>query len=96
MEILVTYDVSTESTAGRRRLRHVANACLAFGQRVQWSVFECSLNAEQMERLEHRLLKIINVEEDSIRIYRLLEPRERHVHAYGLRREVDVHGTLTV
>lgn len=94
MEILVTYDVSTENAAGRRRLRHVANACLGFGQRVQQSVFECSLTPEQFERLEHRLLKIIVIEEDSLRIYRLLEPRERHVHAYGLRREIDVRGTL--
>lgn len=96
MEILVAYDVSTESAAGRRRLRHVANACLAYGQRVQKSVFECSLTPEQLERLDHRLTGIIKVDEDSLRIYRLLEPRERHQRIYGQRKEVDVSGPLIV
>lgn len=90
----MAYDVSTETPAGRRRLRHVANACLAFGQRVQKSVFECSLTAEQFVRLEDRLLKIVNQDEDSLRIYRLLEPREQHTHLYGRRQEVDVHDPL--
>ncbi len=43
MDILVAYDVRTDTTAGRRRLRKVGLACLAYGQRVQKSVFECSL-----------------------------------------------------
>jgi len=94
VEILVAYDVSTETVEGRRRLRHVANACLAFGQRVQKSVFECSLSPEQFERLEHRLLKIIKTEEDSLRIYRLLEPRERHLRAYGRQSDIDFHAPL--
>ncbi len=94
MEILVAYDVSTETSAGRRRLRHVANACLAYGQRVQKSVFECSLTPEQLERLEHRLLKTIKLEEDSLRIYRLLEPRERHQRAYGVKSEIDLDAPL--
>lgn len=96
MEILVTYDVSTETPAGRRRLRHVAHACLAFGQRVQLSVFECSLNEQQFAVLEHRLLKIIKPEEDSLRIYRVLEPREKHVRVYGRHGDVDFHGPLIV
>jgi CRISPR-associated protein Cas2 len=94
MEILVAYDVSTESAEGRRRLRQVANACLAYGQRVQKSVFECSLTDEQLARLEHRLVRIIKVEEDRLRIYRLMEPRERHTHIFGHRAEVDVRGPL--
>lgn len=92
----MAYDVSTETAAGRRRLRHVANACLAYGQRVQKSVFECSLTPVQLERLEHRLTGIINVDEDSLRIYRLLEPRDRYQRIYGRRREVDVGGPLIV
>ena len=40
MEILVTYDVNTETAEGRRRLRRVAKVCERFGQRVQFSVFE--------------------------------------------------------
>jgi CRISPR-associated protein Cas2 len=94
LEILVAYDVSTDTAAGRRRLRHVANACLAFGQRVQKSVFECSLTPEQLERLEHSLLKCVNLEEDSLRIYRLLEPRERHVRIFGPRPDISFRDPL--
>ncbi|MBF6590884.1 MAG: CRISPR-associated endonuclease Cas2, partial [Ktedonobacterales bacterium] len=59
MSILVTYDVSTETAAGRRRLRKIAEACLAFGQRVQKSVFECLLSEMQLEALRYRLLQSI-------------------------------------
>ena len=67
MDVLVTYDVSTETNEGKRRLRHVAEACLAYGQRVQKSVFECSLNEMQLEKLKHRLLQCISEQEDSLK-----------------------------
>jgi len=54
--IIVTYDVSTETAAGRKRLRRVAKVCESMGQRVQKSVFECSVDQMQMEALERRLL----------------------------------------
>lgn len=83
MEILVAYDVSTETPAGRRRLRKVAQTCLAFGQRVQNSVFECRVTQAQLEELEDRLLGIIDQEEDRLRIYRLPGNREQFVRSYG-------------
>lgn len=96
MEVLITYDVSTETREGRRRLRHVAETCVGFGQRVQKSVFECSLTAVQMEELLHRLLGIIDEGEDSLRVYRLREPRERFLSIYGLRPEVNFRDPLIV
>ena len=97
MEVLVTYDVSTESREGRRRLRRVAQACLAYGQRVQQSVFECSLTEMQLERLVQRLVSEIDVAEDSLRVYRLLEPRERFVRVFGEDRRLDLtKGTLVI
>jgi CRISPR-associated protein Cas2 len=39
LNILITYDVSTVTPQGRKRLRQVAKACEAYGQRVQKSVF---------------------------------------------------------
>lgn len=84
MDVLVAYDVSTDTKEGRRRLRKVAQACKDFGQRVQKSVFECSVDEMQLERLRRRLLDCIKDDEDSLRIYRLIEPRERYVEAYGL------------
>jgi len=96
MQILITYDVSTETPAGRKRLRKVAQACKNFGQRVQKSVFECSVNLMQHEQLLRRLLAIIEEKEDSLRIYRLIEPKEKHVEVYGIDRAVDFEEPLVV
>jgi CRISPR-associated protein Cas2 len=83
MELLVAYDVNTESPAGRRRLRRVAKVCERFGQRVQLSVFECIVDAAHMALLIHALEQEIDTTEDSLRVYRLQEPRERHVQVLG-------------
>lgn len=77
MLLLVSYDVSTETSEGRRRLRRVAKVCLNYGQRVQKSVFECKVEPMQLEILKNDLLDIINEEEDSLRIYRIVEPLEK-------------------
>lgn len=89
MDILVAYDVNTETKAGRRRLRHVAKACKDFGQRVQYSVFECRVNSAQYEALVARLTDIIDKQKDSLRFYRLLGDRENCVDVYGLDGYVD-------
>ena len=83
MDILVTYDVNTMSTEGRRRLRRVAKVCEGFGQRVQLSVFECRVTDTQLERLKQRLLDEIDDQEDSLRLYRLRGGREDVVDAFG-------------
>jgi CRISPR-associated protein Cas2 len=83
VDVLVTYDVNTETKEGRRRLRKVATVCKDFGQRVQYSVFECRVTDAQLESLRARLLKIIDDEEDSLRIYRLHPPRENNIESYG-------------
>ena len=78
-------------------MRRVAQACLAYGQRVQQSVFECSLTEVQLERLVQRLVSEIDVAEDSLRVYRLLEPRERFVRVFGEDRRIDLaKGTLVL
>lgn len=96
MEILITYDVATETPEGRRRLRQVAKACEAYGQRVQKSVFECTLNAADLEKLKHRLRGIIKESEDSLRFYRLPEPREKYVQVMGRQLAFDLHDPLVV
>lgn len=83
IDLLVTYDVSTETPAGRRRLRRVARVCVAHGQRVQHSVFEISVTEVQLLALRARLLSEMDPTEDSIRIYRLRQPRDRFVEAFG-------------
>jgi CRISPR-associated protein Cas2 len=89
VNVLISYDVSTETADGRRRLRKIAQICQDFGQRVQKSVFECSVSEAQFEEVIRRLLDIIEKTEDSLRVYRLTEPRERHVQVYGLDGKVD-------
>lgn len=71
MPILVTYDVNTETPAGRRRLRKVAKACVNHGQRVQNSVFECLLDAAQYVTFKAELTALIDPKADSLRFYRL-------------------------
>lgn len=83
MMVLVTYDVSTLTRQGRKRLRRVAKTCLNYGQRVQMSVFECKVDAAQYEQLQQQLLDEIDIDEDSLRIYRILEPLEKNLLEFG-------------
>jgi CRISPR-associated protein Cas2 len=96
MLIIVTYDVSTETAAGRKRLRRVAKACESVGQRVQKSVFECQVNEMQLEALERALLAEIDEKEDNLRFYRITEPIEVRVKQFGAFRSVDFEGSLLV
>jgi CRISPR-associated protein Cas2 len=96
VNVLISYDVSTETPAGRRRLRKVAQACQDFGQRVQKSVFECSVSEAQFEEVVRRLVEIIEKTEDSLRVYRLIEPKEKYVQVYGLDGSVDFDEPLVL
>jgi CRISPR-associated protein Cas2 len=83
MWVVVCYDVNTETPQGRRRLRRVAQVCKNYGQRVQKSVFECQVDEMKFEDLRRKLLREIDKDDDSLRLYRLVEPRERYVEQYG-------------
>jgi len=83
MEILVTYDVATDTREGQKRLRKVAKLCKAHGQRVQKSVFECKVDDMQLERFLFALRNVIHEDEDSLRIYRLREPYEKYMQELG-------------
>lgn len=96
MLIIVTYDVSTEDSAGRKRLRRVAKVCERVGQRVQKSVFECEIDQMQFEALERDLLAEIDLDRDNLRFYRITEPRGFRVKQYGVFRSVDFDGPLLV
>jgi len=96
MLIIVTYDVSTETAAGRKRLRRVAKICERMGQRVQKSVFECNVDQKQCEELERQLLDEINETEDNLRLYRLTEPTKLHVKEYGKFRAIDFKEPLII
>jgi CRISPR-associated protein Cas2 len=94
MQVLITYDVATTTAEGRRRLRQAAKACLDYGQRVQYSVFECLVDPGQLAMLRSRLLKIINLETDSLRIYHLGHDWDRRVEHHGAKGSFDPQGPL--
>ncbi len=96
MLILVTYDVSTETREGRRRLRRVAKVCQDYGQRVQKSVFECRVDTATYESLEASLLDEINQEEDNLRLYRLTEPLKKNIKEFGTFKATDFDAPLIV
>lgn len=94
MLVLVAYDVSTKTPAGRKRLRRVADACQDYGQRVQNSVFECQLEPEQWTRLKIRLLRLYHPDEDSLRFYFLGRNWQKRVEHYGAKATIDLQGPL--
>ena len=96
MLVLVCYDVNTETSAGRRRLRRVAKVCESTGQRVQKSVFECQVDVAQFETLERRLLAEINPDQDCLRLYRMPQTRGFEVLEHGSFKVVDFDGPLVL
>lgn len=96
MLVVVSYDVHTEDVAGRRRLRRVARLCQNFGQRVQFSVFECMVDPAQWTSLKGRLLSEIDPKEDSLRFYFLGANWHNRVEHVGAKPGYDPQGPLVV
>ncbi|WP_040978469.1 CRISPR-associated endonuclease Cas2 [Oceanobacillus jeddahense] len=94
MLIIVTYDVSTSSSGGQKRLRKVAKICQNHGQRVQNSVFECIVNTTQYTILKNEILSIMDTEKDSIRFYRLSDNHHSKVEHFGVKESLDLEGPL--
>ena len=83
MLVLITYDVNTEDTTGRKRLRQIARQCVNYGQRVQNSVFECMLDSAQCKLLQAKLLSIMDEQKDSLRFYYLGKRYENKIEHFG-------------
>ena len=96
MWIIVTYDVNTQTARGKNRLRQVAKACEAFGQRVQYSVFECTLNEKQFHEMKKRVLNLIDENQDSVRFYKLPDDRAKRVEEFGVGEVIDFNEPLLV
>ena len=96
MLVLITYDVSTVDADGKRRLRQVAKRCVVHGQRVQNSVFECSLDAAQCAVVKHLLIQLINLDKDSLRFYYLGNHHHSKVEHFGTHTTYDADGLLMV
>lgn len=94
MLVLITYDVNTETAAGRGRLRKVAKQCVNYGRRVQNSVFECILDNAQSIALKAALTDIIDVEKDSLRFYYLGNNYQTKIEHVGVDRGIAADQTL--
>ena len=96
MLVLVTYDVNTQDTAGKRRLRRIARHCENWGQRVQFSVFECVVDPAQWVALRHNLLECMDENKDSLRFYNPGNHYNSRIEHFGAKPGYDAEGTLMV
>lgn len=96
MMVLITYDVSTKTLPGQKRLRKVAKLCENYGQRVQNSVFECVIDPQQFADLQHELKKIIDHELDSLRFYQLGSKWHGKVEHIGAKQTYDPEGFMMI
>lgn len=94
MLVLITYDVNTETAAGKRRLRKVAKQCVNYGRRVQNSVFECILDQAQCVLLKSILTDLIDQEKDSLRFYYLGNNYKTKVEHIGIDHGIAADETL--
>lgn len=83
MMVLITYDVETSTSLGKKRLRKVAKECVNYGRRVQNSVFECLLTEAQFCYLKSLLESVIDKKNDSIRFYLLGDNWNRRIESIG-------------
>ncbi len=94
MMVLITYDVNTETDAGKKRLRKVSKACQDYGQRVQNSVFECIIDPARLKNLQANLERLIDPKKDSLRYYYLGDEWKSRVEHVGAKPSLDLTGTL--
>jgi CRISPR-associated protein Cas2 len=96
MMVIVSYDVSTKTLSGKKRLKKVADTCLNFGIRAQDSVFECVVEPAQWEILKNRLLSIYNEEEDSLRFYYLGSNWQRRLERFGKGKNINIEDPFII
>jgi len=96
MMVLVSYDVNTQDAEGRKRLRRIARECENWGQRVQFSVFECIVNPAQWTALRAKLLAMMDEEKDSLRFYFLGANWHKRLEHVGAKAGYDPQGSLVL
>jgi len=81
MLYLVSYDIIDNA----KRIR-LAKKLQDYGQRVQYSVFECSLDAKRCVEMTAKILKLLDPEKDSLRIYQLCAGCCSKISSYGIKK----------
>lgn len=96
MYVLVTYDVFTGDAGGPRRLRQVAKLCERYGQRVQYSTFECLITPADYANLKHEIERVIDCDHDGVRFYNLGKHWDSRVESVGRNTAYNPEGTLCI
>ena len=96
MMVLISYDINSSDSGGQKRLRNISKTCLDYGQRVQFSIFECEVDPTQWVFLKDKLLKLIDAKKDSLRFYLLGANWRRRVEHFGAKPAVDFNETLII
>ncbi|MGH8174758.1 MAG: CRISPR-associated endonuclease Cas2 [Steroidobacter sp.] len=96
MMVLVSYDVSTASEGGARRLRRIAKICQSYGQRVQFSVFEVEVDPARWVSIKQQLCDLMNPDVDSLRFYFMGSKWQEKVEHIGAKPALDLHGPLVL
>ena len=79
MLTLVAYDITCP-----KRLHRVAKVCEDWGMRVQYSVFECRLEADAFDRFWSELSEVINPKNDRLVAYKICTKCAREIHSQGV------------
>jgi len=96
MMVLISYDIGMDDKSGARRLRRVAKICTNYGQRVQYSVFECSLDPALWIKVRAKLIENIDEEKDSLRFYFLGANWRKRIEHIGAKDSLDPDGPLVI
>jgi CRISPR-associated protein Cas2 len=96
MMVLVSYDVSTIDKSGAKRLRRIAKICQNYGQRVQYSVFECIVDPAQWTQMRQLLINVFDEKQDSLRFYFMGANWKHRVEHIGAKEAIDVEGPLII
>ena len=96
LDVLACYDVETVTPAGQARLRRMSKTCVAFGQRVQYSVFELRVTPAMLERFVQRAVGVMDIQRDSLRLYVLTGERHEYLNVYGRDGWVNFEGPLII
>ena len=94
MLVLITYDIKTTDPSGPKKLRKIAKTCCNYGQRVQYSVFECLVDPAQWVKLKASLVEIVDPEVDSLRIYYLGSNYKRNIEQIGVQKNYEMDEPL--
>jgi CRISPR-associated protein Cas2 len=85
MFVVVAYDIAHD----KRRLK-VMKMMQGYGEHVQESVFECDLKPVVYRKMTARLKKLINLEQDNVRIYHLCAADINRIQQLGVGRPVQL------